>query len=145
MARLRTGLLWVLALRATSAAAASEPNPYLDPALRLYRAFEFEEALKTLDRALTWTNTPQEEVQAALLEGIFAAQLNKTARALRAFKRALALEPQAALPITVSPKIATLFERARKELGPVKPQPKPAAAVPPKSVAVPEPPIQAPV
>src|SRR5687768_10329200 len=65
--------MWGTALIVAVAAAA--PNPYLEPTLKLYQSLEFEEALRTVDRALGWQNTPEEEVSAALLEGIVTAQL----------------------------------------------------------------------
>lgn len=99
-------------------AAAGPQNPYLDPALQLYQNLEFQEALRVIDKAIAWPgNTPEQDVRAGLLEGVVCAQLGKTDRALGAFKRALAIDPGARLYFDISPKIAQLLSRARKELG----------------------------
>jgi hypothetical protein len=136
-------------------AAAGPQNPYLDPALQLYQNLEFQEALRVIDKAIAWPgNTPEQDVRAGLLEGVVCAQLGKTDRALGAFKRALAIDPGARLYFDVSPKIAQLLSRARKELGSADPgfaaaplatlpqSPKPDASAP--VVEGPPPPLPAP-
>jgi hypothetical protein len=135
------------------AQAPAKANPYLDPAARLYQNFEFQDALRTVERALAWpSNTPEEEVRAAMLEGVIVAQLGKADRAVGAFKRALVVDPAAKLPFTVSPKVSRLFAQAKAELAkmPKKPEPPPvvAAVAPPAPVVqppVPAPPKPAPV
>jgi hypothetical protein len=125
-------LLFAMALILSNSSASaqssqSSPNPYLDAAERLYRDFEFGEAMRTIEKAVAWPgNSKAEDVRAGILEGIITAQLGKTEKALAAFKRALALDPDAAMPFRVSPKIEELFRRARKEMPP--PPPKPAVA-----------------
>src|SRR5207244_13123073 len=69
-------------------------NPYIEPASRLYQGLEFQEALRTIEKGLRWpSNTPEEEIRAAILEGLITAQLGHAERALGAFKRALAMDP----------------------------------------------------
>ncbi len=119
--------------------AADSPNPYLEPAARLYRSLEFQAALRTIEKALAWpTNSQAEEVKVALLEGLITAQLGDSDRAIGAFERALALDPAAQLPFKVSPKLSKLFEKARLALAPTH-QAAPTAATPPaKPAPVPE-------
>ena len=107
-----------LLIAAVLAASPAGQNPYLDPALQLYNNLEFQEALKILDKAQTWAgNTPEQDVRAALLEGVICAQLGKTERAMSAFKRALALDPGAKLYFAAPPKVVALFRKSKKELG----------------------------
>lgn len=143
----RAGLLLLFLSGAVSspafAQAPAKANPYLDPAARLYQNFEFQDALRTVERALAWpSNTPEEEVRAAMLEGVIVAQLGKADRAVGAFKRALVVDPSAKLPFTVSPKVGKLFAQAKVELArmPKKPEPPPVVAVAaPPTPAVPPP------
>lgn len=120
-ARSRVGfglLAFAVCVVSTSAVAAGGGNPYLEPASRLYQSLEFNEALRTLEKALKWpSNTPEEDIRAAVLEGLITAQLGKSERAESAFKRALAMDPSATLPFKVSPKISRLFEKARAQMG----------------------------
>ena len=116
MSRSPLALLLVL-LFPSLAAADGKPNPYIEPASRLYRTLEFQEALRTVEKAIAWpSNTPEEEVRAALVEGVITAQLGKTDRAIGAFKRGLALDSEAQLPFKVPPKIQKIFEKARQEI-----------------------------
>jgi hypothetical protein len=122
---------------------AASANPFLAAAERLYRNFEFAEALKAADKAATWQgNTPADEVRATLMQAIINAQLGRTEKALAAFKRALAVDADATLPFRVSPKIAQLYERARRETpAPAKgAQPVAATEVTPPPLPPPPPP-----
>lgn len=135
------------ALFAFSPRAHAQANPYIEPASKLYQSFEFQNALRSIDKALQWpTNTPQEEVRIALLEGLITAQLGKNDRALSAFKRALALDATAALPFKVSPKVSRLFDSAKKEMVATAPPPPtpPVVKEPPPGPPTPPPMTQAP-
>jgi hypothetical protein len=124
--------------------AAPTGNPYVAPALRLYQSLEFEEALRTIERAREWpSNTTEDVVQVALLEGIIAGQLNRADQALAAFKRGLAVAPDAALPLRVSPKVADLFARAKSELPPAPTLPAPSLPQAPAPEPTP-PPVEPP-
>lgn len=126
------------AVLASTAASAQAKNPYLEPAQRLYLALEFQDALAAIEKGLRWgLNTPEEDVLAGLLEGVITAQLGKRDRAIRAFTRALAMNPKAELPFKVSPKIQKLFDDARAQVA--KTAPVAAAPPPPPAVAAPEP------
>ncbi len=104
---------------ATLLCATARGNPHLDRAQADYDRFRYEQALEELGRAQEGAaNSPADEVRIALLEGMVAAELALHDRALRAFQRALTLDPRALLPDTVSPKVADLFQRAQRELAP---------------------------
>ncbi len=122
-----------------AARAAEAKNPYLPAAERLYHDLEYEEALRTIERAATWpSSTPQDDVRIALFEGLINAGLGRDARAIRAFKRALAIDPKAVLPVDVPPKIEALFATAHKGLRPA-PPPAPPADEGPTQAAPPAP------
>ncbi|MDC0711855.1 hypothetical protein POL68_25530 [Stigmatella sp. ncwal1] len=63
----------------------------------------------------------EQEVAVALREGIFLAGMGQWKKAQTAFRQGLLLEPEATLPLRVSPKLERDFEevrtRVRKELG----------------------------
>jgi hypothetical protein len=126
---------------ALTASAESKPNPYLKPAEQLYQHLEFKEALRTLEKGLSWpTNTPEEEEYGALLEGIITAQLGMTERTMAAFKRALALNADAQLPFRVSPRVQKLFQKAQSEMGISAKKAKPPPAPTPTPEVSPSPP-----
>lgn len=113
------------------AADATPTNPYLDATQRLYLNLEYEEAQRMLEQAFARPgNTLQDDVRAAILEGLIHAELGRT-NVVGAFKRALALDPHSSLPVKVSPKIEEFFEQAKKELGLAKKR----AADPPSQVS----------
>lgn len=125
----------------TFAAGAAKPKPdqarkYLDAAVRLYNAFEFERALEQLGKARASAAGPELDVTIALYEGMLQLELGRDEQAETAFKSALALEPNASLPTRVSPKVQQLFDRLKTEMSkpppalePKKEELKPAPAV----------------
>jgi hypothetical protein len=122
-----------VALSPALGAAQGAGSPHLDRARAAYDRFQYEEALKEVDRALAQGGTTRaDEVHLALLEGMAAAELARKDRALRAFARALALDPRVVLPDGVSPKVEALFAAARRVQA--------AAASQPGSAPAPDPP-----
>ena len=123
----------LLALPAAGAEAVSQ-NPYLSAAEKLFDSLEYEEAELTLNKALTFSgNTPKDDVRIALLFGMLYAETGRPDLATRSFKRALAIDRSAQLPM-VSSKVRALFDQARNELGISAEEPpvveKPAPALP---------------
>lgn len=111
------GAPWGTARAADKVKSKVKGNPYIPAALRLYEAIEYEEALQALDKAAKWTsNTPEDEVRIALLEGILRFELRQDERGVSAFRRALAIDLEAQPPISVSPKIAEQLELVRRKM-----------------------------
>lgn len=126
------------------AAAAAKPKPdqarkYLDAAVRLYSAFEFERALEQLAKARASAAGPELDVTIALYEGMLHLELGREEQAETAFKSALALEPNASLPTRVSPKVQQLFERLKTEMSKPLPPPQPKEELKPAPTVVAEP------
>ncbi|WP_224365441.1 hypothetical protein [Hyalangium versicolor] len=109
---------------------AAEPskNPLYQEALRLYDAFEYETALHRLEQAAQWpSNTREDQVAIALLQGVLALEVQQPERGKNAFRHALSLAPDAQLSFSVSPKVAAVLEQIRAEVR------RPTAVVPPPS------------
>jgi hypothetical protein len=111
-------------LFATAALATEEDfQRFLNAAVRLYENLEYERALEQVRNAKKQAVTPDQQAQAALYEGVMLSDLNKPDEARAAFKEALLLEPNAVIPIKVSPKVSKDFEdtrvAAQKELAPL--------------------------
>ncbi|MCY1015042.1 hypothetical protein [Pyxidicoccus sp. MSG2] len=100
-----------------------EVQRYLLSASRLYEDLEYERALDQLASAKRFAHRVEDDVTIALYEGIILADLGKKEASTAAFKAALFLNPEATLPVTVSPKVERDFEAARadvrKELAPI--------------------------
>jgi tetratricopeptide (TPR) repeat protein len=95
-------------------------NRYLVAAVRLYESLEYERALVQLERARRLVDDVKQDVLLSLYEGSIQADLGRMEEARASFKTALLLEPEATLPLRVSPKVEREFEamrvRVRKEL-----------------------------
>lgn len=85
----------------------------LEAAALLYEELEYEQALKELGKAKRLASNDDERAEARVYEGIVLADLGQRAQALKAFREALALRPNAQLPVTVSPKVTRDFEDLR--------------------------------
>lgn len=124
-------LVVLLSVAGASVAWAAEPAPYAGAVERLFKDFEYEEAIRAAQKALAQPgNPPAVEVRVSLFEGISHAELGQPQQALRAFKRALSLDPAAQLPVAVSPRTEALFEQARADMvvpAPVVPSSQPAS------------------
>jgi hypothetical protein len=118
-------LLTVAALILAAPAFADEEDftRFLNAAVRLYENLEYERALEQVRNARRQAVTPDQQASAALYEGIMLSDLNRPDEARAAFKEALLLKPDAAMPIKVSPKVTKDFEETRtaaqKELAPL--------------------------
>jgi tetratricopeptide (TPR) repeat protein len=111
-------LIGCLALAPLRAAAQQRPaERSIAAAARLYESLEFERALELLGRAKTLPDrTTEDDVAIALFEGILLAELGRNDPSVAAFKEALYLNPDAKLPVTVSPKLDGVFEGVRTQV-----------------------------
>ncbi len=111
-----------LTLAMPARAQSAEVKKYLNAAVTLYENLEYEKAIKQIQRAKTKSTGATDDARIALYEGIVFADMGKEDKALNAFKTALSMEPEATLPLEVSPKVEKVFNRARdnvhKLLGP---------------------------
>lgn len=137
---MRKTLLPVLAaLLLPALAAAQSQNRYLAAAMKLYGDLEYEAALTNLEKAQKQPgNSMAEDVQISLYKGLIEFELGQSAAAESDFKAALALDETLALPASCSPKVATLFEKARRDILKARP-PKPVVKTPPPAEPAPSP------
>jgi hypothetical protein len=89
---------------------------YLDAAQAFYEKLDYERALDQARRAEQFSRGPDDDVKIALIEGIMLASLARDEDADAAFRKGLALKPEAKLPYEVSPKIQQKFESVRSEV-----------------------------
>ncbi|SET33392.1 hypothetical protein [Stigmatella erecta] len=100
------------------ALAADTPrNTALQRAFRLYNAFEYEKALKALEKASQKPDlTDEEKVSIGLLEGVLSFETQQLERGRSAFARALELNLEANPPFALAPKVATVLEEERERI-----------------------------
>jgi len=119
---------------------------HLTAAARLYESLEYERALTQIELARKLPHSSDQEVELSLYEGIILAESGKQDSSVAAFKSALLVQPEAALPVKVSPKVQSLFESVReqvkRELASLAPKPEipkvePPPQPPPTPVAAP--------
>ncbi|MBS1152564.1 MAG: repeat domain protein [Myxococcaceae bacterium] len=102
----------VLAFSMPARAQSAEVKKYLNAAVTLYENLEYEKALKQIQRAKTKSTGASDDARIALYEGIVFADMGKEDKALNAFKTGLSMEPEAKLPLEVSPKVEKVFNKA---------------------------------
>ncbi|QRN97512.1 hypothetical protein JRI60_52795 [Archangium violaceum] len=144
--RLRTphalvlGLLLVGGPSRPALAADDDFERYVAAARRLYDNLSYERALDQIQRARRISKGVEQDVTLGLYEGIILADLGRWEEARESFLTALLLQPDASLPVRVSPKVEKEFEaqrvRARQELArlqspPVTPGPAPSSSAKP--------------
>jgi hypothetical protein len=107
-------LLCVVLLWAVPALADITPDVkrYLVSAAALFERLEYEKSLAQIKRAKTKSQTPEDDTLIALYEGVVLAEMGD-AQAATAFTTALGLDPQAQLPMVVSPKVQRVFDKAK--------------------------------
>ncbi len=86
---------------------------YFTTAQQLYENLEYEQALEQLKRTKKLAQGLEQEVPVLVLEGIVLAELGKEEDSQKSFESALLLNPDAELPLRVSPKVARSFEKVR--------------------------------
>src|SRR6185312_8408736 len=111
-------LVALLLLIPSSVHAQGDPKlkGYLLSVNRLYEALEYEKALEQIARAKRFAGTVEDDVILSLYEGIILADMNRLEDSTAAFKAALFLNPEAILPLEVSPKVGKRFEAVRQEV-----------------------------
>ena len=105
-----------LAVSMPARAQSPEVKKYLNAAVTLYENLEYEKALKQIQRAKTKSTGASDDARIALYEGIVLADMGKEDKALNAFKTGLSMEPEAKLPLEVSPKVEKVFVKARENV-----------------------------
>jgi len=110
------GLL-VLPVRAR-AEVSPDVRRYLMSINRLVEDLEHERALEQIVRAKKVSKGPEDDVAVSLYEGVVLAELSqgRQAESDAAFQAALFLNPDAKLPLTVSPKLRERFESVRQKV-----------------------------
>lgn len=89
---------------------------HLTAAARLYEALEYERALTQIELARKQPHSSDQEVELSLYEGIILAESGKQDSSAAAFKSALLVQPDAKLPVKVSPKVNASFEAVREQV-----------------------------
>jgi tetratricopeptide (TPR) repeat protein len=144
---LRRAGLTLLFLLSVSAHAEGESGvrAYLLSVNRLYQDLEYERAMAQIARARSLGPTVAEDVTLSLYEGIILADMNRWEESAGAFKEALFIQPEAKLPVKVSPKVEQSFEKVRQAVKQELAVHKQAPAPPPSPPSSPrlEPPAQA--
>ncbi|HEY3451356.1 MAG TPA: hypothetical protein VGK67_33670 [Myxococcales bacterium] len=102
--------------RAAAPAAKSDFRRYFDSAVQLYRTMDLERSLEQLRLAKQQRHGADEDVVASMYEGILRFELGDEPGSASAFRAALFLDPAAAMPVQVSPRIALMLERERTRL-----------------------------
>ncbi len=95
------------------AKAGGEFQRHVAEAVRLYDDLEYELALEQLERARGSLKVPGDRVTLALHKGIISADMGRWQVARDEFRAALLLDPDARLPLRVSPKVSREFEAQR--------------------------------
>ena len=124
-AALRSGLALALAALAASSAALAD-NARLDAAKRLYSRAELEAAMAELKAAEDSSKDDNDLVSILIYRGLIFAETGQGQQMQESFKRALAMRPWAEVPQEVSPRLAKMFQDARREVwgSSIKPWPK---------------------
>jgi hypothetical protein len=119
---------------ALGAPKAGQGKKYLDAAIKLYGAFEFERALAQLEKARKLSEGPEMDVTIALYMGIVQLELGHDDQAESELKTALSLDGNAVLPTRVSPKVQQLFDGLKTQMNkpPEKVEPAPSPVPPPE-------------
>ncbi|MCY1002888.1 hypothetical protein OWM54_37650 [Myxococcus sp. MISCRS1] len=91
----------------------SAVRPYVLAATRLYNDLEYEQALEQISRAKRLSKSQSDDALLSLYEGVILADLGQPDSSDAAFKAALFLQPDAKLPLSVSPKVSERFESLR--------------------------------
>src|SRR5579871_1419147 len=128
-------------LPAPTEADTQEVRRFIQAAEALYGALDDRRALESLAQAKAVPHRLDESVQISLLEGLILSDEGKHGESEAALRAAFALDPEAKLPLAVSPKLDAWIERVRgetrRQLQRLPPQPSSEAAVAPPAVVQP--------
>ncbi|MFP2905156.1 hypothetical protein ACLESD_08885 [Pyxidicoccus sp. 3LFB2] len=89
---------------------------YIDAARGLYEDLDYERALERLAHARQFSTGPEDDALLSLYQGVILADFGKQNEARAAFEAALLVQPEAALPVKVSPKVTEQFENIRVQV-----------------------------
>lgn len=89
---------------------------YFSEAVKLYNRGENEQALEQFQQAKARTYVVQQDVVVALYEGLILLELGPKEKALAELETGLLLDPNAELPVMVSPKVKEEFEALREKV-----------------------------
>src|SRR5207244_1561645 len=103
-------ILSLLAAGVSSADISPDVKKYVGSASALFEKLEYEKALAQLKRAKAKSQGPEDDLKITLLEGIVLAEMGDV-NAPAAFASALGMDPNATLPMVVSPKVQRVFEK----------------------------------
>jgi hypothetical protein len=106
----------VVALPTAARAQSRQVRRHLTTAERLYRALDNEGALEEVKKASRLGRGVEDDVAVSLYEGIIFADMGKQAQSNSAFRAALLLNPNANLPLKVSPKVKKAFDAIRQSI-----------------------------
>jgi tetratricopeptide (TPR) repeat protein len=112
----RTLLLLVVLVPFLATAQSKNVKKYMNAAITMYENLEYEKALKQLKKAREKANGPDDEGVISLLEGAVLADMGKEEKATDAFKAGFSIDPEAKLPVDVSPKVSHLAEKVRAQV-----------------------------
>jgi tetratricopeptide (TPR) repeat protein len=116
---------------------------YVRAANLLYRKLDYERALEQLAKAKDAAKGIEEDALVAVWQGVIYVELNRLEDARSAFSAAFALQPEAKLPLKVSPKVAQEFETTRAQVKNQLAKLEPSAAPAVKPTAEPVAPVTA--
>ncbi|REG32856.1 hypothetical protein ATI61_104146 [Archangium gephyra] len=105
----------VVAFLPLTSRAEEQSERYIAAGERLYESLEYERALAQFAQARRLPRNLAQDVRIALFEGLILSDMGMHEEAVAAFKSALLLEPEAALPAPASPQVTREFEGIRKE------------------------------
>src|SRR5258708_5607495 len=83
----------------------AEAKQYLASAIALYEHLDYEEALDRLEKARKLSTSPKLDVTLYLYEALVLSDMGRREEASADFEKAFLLDPDAPLPIRVSPKV----------------------------------------
>jgi len=107
-------LLWLVVVSPGQAKAQSaEVKHALASARAFYENLDYEQALAQLKRVEKRAQSSSDSARLSLFEGILQAYLGREEKATQAFLAGLTHQPDAKLPVEVSPKVESLFSHAR--------------------------------
>jgi tetratricopeptide (TPR) repeat protein len=108
--------LLAMGLVPRTAGAQDDFQRYISAVEQLYKSGESERALEQLERARLRAWAVEQDVLVELYEGLILLDLDEREQALAAFETGLLLDPEARLPVKVSPKVSEDFERVRERV-----------------------------
>jgi hypothetical protein len=141
----KTALSICLVAVVSMAAPSKQLRKALAPIAKTYKAAQYDKALTQLERAKKLAHTSEELALCAGYEGAIDSALGRADEAEVAFRALLAADPDAKLPLAVSPQVDQAFADAKQKLQhPSAAEPAPPPSQPPANATTSAPPPPAP-